>query len=142
MKNLDNYNTNRKISFLSVIQSIIDSFECVKTKFNQEAVLKAPYTPRVLVASQIDLRNDKEVQTELELMNETFVSYEEGSNLAKELNCLSFFETACPLKEVSYGFDNFGSSLIRLYYYSQQEMDRMEKESVETVSKKKKCIIQ
>ena len=61
-----------------------DSFENVKTKWNPEVTHHCPNTPKILVGTKLDLRDDKDIISQLKEDGLAPISYTQGLQMTKE----------------------------------------------------------
>ncbi|KAI6661353.1 hypothetical protein LOD99_10020 [Oopsacas minuta] len=84
----------RETDVLLILFSLINhiSFENVKVKWNPEVMYYCPHTPKILVGTKLDLRDDGEITTLLE--NEKFapISYSQGVEMMRDIGAVSYFE--------------------------------------------------
>ncbi|KAI8071271.1 Rho1 GTPase [Gongronella butleri] len=74
-----------------------DSFENVVEKWVPEVKKFCPGKPFLLVATKQDLRDDPLVQHELKQQNSSFISIEEGMQVAKEIEASAYVECSSKL---------------------------------------------
>ena len=91
------------------------SFNNVKSKWIREVRYHLRDTPIILVACKIDLRSDCQLNKN-EKTNP--VNFEEGEELARELGCLSYWETSSLSGE---GFDSCSEILFKSAFEPSQE---------------------
>ncbi|KAJ6495277.1 small GTPase Cdc42 [Mycena sanguinolenta] len=80
-----------------------ESLDTIRTKWVPEIRHHCPDVPFLVVATQIDLRNDAEWAEALARQNQRLVSAEEGERLAYELGAAKYVECSALTRE---GLDN------------------------------------
>ncbi|KAK6296167.1 rho-related GTP-binding protein RhoG-like [Coregonus clupeaformis] len=68
------------------------SFENVKHKWHPEVTHHCPNTPILLVGTKKDLRNDPEVLKKLKDQNQTTITQQQGSALARQIQAIKYLE--------------------------------------------------
>jgi len=68
------------------------SFENVKAKWHPEISHHNPNTPIILVGTKLDLREDKETLDRLAEKKLAPISYQQGMQMAKEINAIKYLE--------------------------------------------------
>ncbi|XP_041732847.1 rho-related GTP-binding protein RhoG [Coregonus clupeaformis] len=68
------------------------SFENVKHKWHPEVTHHCPNTPILLVGTKKDLRNDPEVLKKLKDQNQTTITQQQGSALARQIHAIKYLE--------------------------------------------------
>ncbi len=82
------------------------SFENAKNKWNPEITHHCPTTPKLLVGTKIDLRDDPDTISRLADKKMKPIPKEEGDRLAREINCVKFLECSA-LTQNGTVFDDF-----------------------------------
>ena len=102
----DDYDKLRPLSYprtdvFLVCYSVISrhSFNNIKNKWIPELKYYAPGTPILLAGLKLDMRTDPNVLTRLKERNENPITFEEGSNLAKEIGATKFIECSALTQE-------------------------------------------
>ncbi|KAJ5074458.1 hypothetical protein M0811_01089 [Anaeramoeba ignava] len=70
----------------------ISSFENIKAKWIPEINHYCPNVPFILVGTKLDLRDDKDTINNLEEKGLSPISYQEGFDLANEINAIEYIE--------------------------------------------------
>ncbi len=68
------------------------SFENARNKWNPEITHHCPTTPKLLVGTKIDLRDDSDTLARLTDKKMQPISADQGERLAKELGCVKYLE--------------------------------------------------
>uniref|UniRef100_A0A4W5MD63 Rho-related GTP-binding protein RhoG n=1 Tax=Hucho hucho TaxID=62062 RepID=A0A4W5MD63_9TELE len=68
------------------------SFENVKHKWHPEVTHHCPNTPILLVGTKKDLRNDPEVLKKLKDQNQTTITQQQGTALARQIQAIKYLE--------------------------------------------------
>jgi len=68
------------------------SFENVKAKWNVEISHHCPNTPKMLVGTKVDLRDDPETKARLAEKKLSCISYEQGLQMQKEIGAAKYME--------------------------------------------------
>jgi len=68
------------------------SFENVRAKWYPEVSHHCPMVPIILVGTKVDLREDKETLDKLRSKGLTPITFQQGTQLAKEINAVKFLE--------------------------------------------------
>jgi len=85
------------IMFYSIISP--DSFNNIKSKWNEEIEHYAPGVPKLLVATKSDCRFDNNLIAELSAQGKQMVTKESGDKLALELGCFEHLECSALTQE-------------------------------------------
>ncbi|XP_054454995.1 rho-related GTP-binding protein RhoG-like [Anoplopoma fimbria] len=70
------------------------SYENVKSKWHPEVKLHCPKVPILLVGTKSDLYDDQEIQEKLGEQNQTTVTKQQGTTMAKQLKAFKYLECA------------------------------------------------
>ncbi|XP_014018869.1 rho-related GTP-binding protein RhoG isoform X1 [Salmo salar] len=68
------------------------SFENIKHKWHPEVTHHCPNTPILLVGTKKDLRNDPEVLKKLKDQNQTTITQQQGTALARQIQAIKYLE--------------------------------------------------
>lgn len=68
------------------------SYENVKHKWHPEVTHHCPNTPILLVGTKKDLRNDPEIQKKLKEQNQTTITQQQGTALARQIQAIKYLE--------------------------------------------------
>ncbi|KAK6486581.1 UNVERIFIED_CONTAM: hypothetical protein FKN15_009229 [Acipenser sinensis] len=68
------------------------SYENVKHKWHPEVTHHCPNTPILLVGTKKDLRNDAELLKKLKEQNQTTISQQQGTALARQIHAIKYLE--------------------------------------------------
>ncbi|KAJ1826296.1 Rho GTPase protein rac1 [Coemansia sp. RSA 2599] len=68
------------------------SFENTRTKWHPELRHHAPNVPTILVGTKLDLREDRDTIEKLKEKGMQPITYPQGLNMAKELQCVRYLE--------------------------------------------------
>ncbi|MBN3284021.1 RHOG protein, partial [Polyodon spathula] len=68
------------------------SYENVKHKWHPEVTHHCPNTPILLVGTKKDLRNDAELLKKLKEQNQTTISQQQGTTLARQIHAIKYLE--------------------------------------------------
>ncbi|KAJ5074454.1 hypothetical protein M0811_01085 [Anaeramoeba ignava] len=77
----------------------ISSFENIKAKYLPEINHHCPNVPFILVGTKLDLRDDKDTINNLEEKGLSPISYQEGCDLANEINANEYIECSAKTQQ-------------------------------------------
>lgn len=89
------------------------SYENVKRKWHPEVKDHCPNVPILLVGTKNDLRDDQEVLEKLREQNQTTVTQQQGTTMAKQIKAVQYLECA----SISYdGLDEVSEEAVRAFF--------------------------
>ncbi|XP_071318116.1 rho-related GTP-binding protein RhoG-like isoform X2 [Trachinotus anak] len=103
-----------QVSVIIISFSIVDptSYKNVKLKWLPEVTHHCPKVPILLVGTKSDLRDDQEVLQKLKEQNQTPVTQQQGTALAKQIKAVKYLECAS-INQV--GLDEVFDEAVRVF---------------------------